>query len=288
MNIRELLDQRDLVVAAGVWDGWSSIIAREAGYEALFIAGFAVAASQGVPDADLYSKSDMLRATHLAHINTGLPIVADMDTGWGNEVGVYHAIAEFERAGASAIFIEDQQPPKRCPLSVHGELPLLSMGEAQAKIDAAVQGRKSPATVVIARTDADGDEIVRRAKAYVEAGADMVLPVAKNASFNLDRLAALHREIKVPLVISLTPTNWVEREVTPDAARRAGIRLLFHPLQGLYAATSGMLTAYRAMLAGTPVDEVSRGLAVHHDEFVSLIGFPKVEALEERFRHWRE
>ena len=287
MSIRKLVGEREVVVAAGVWDGWSSIIAKQAGYEALFIAGFAVAASQGVPDADLYSKSDMLRATNLANINTGLPIVADMDTGWGNEVGVYHAIREFERAGASAVFIEDQQPPKRCPLSISGEPPLLSVGEAQAKVDAAVQGRLSPETMVIARTDADGDEIVRRAKAYVEAGADMILPVAKNPEFDVDRLAALHREVKVPLVISLTPTNWVERDITPDAARRAGIKLIFHPLQGLYAATSGMLTAYRAILAGKPVDEVSRGLSIHHPEFVSLIGFPEIEALEQRFHHWR-
>lgn len=113
VGFADVLAAEPPVYAAGVWDGLSATLAAAAGFRCLFVSGFAVAASLGLPDADLYTRADMTRAVGVAARAGGLPVIADLDTGWGNAVNAYHAARDFERAGAAALMLEDQISPSR-------------------------------------------------------------------------------------------------------------------------------------------------------------------------------
>lgn len=273
---------KDLVVAAGVWDGLSARLASNAGYDSFFVSGFAVAASLGLPDADIYSKADVLHATRVVRRAVEGQIIADMDDGYGNGVNVHYNVREFEAAGADAFFIEDQVAPKRCPLSVSQVPELISTEEASGKIRAAAAGRSNPETLIIARTDAGATEIARRAEAYALAGAEAILPLAMDEAFDLDHWAELGRSTGLPLVALLTPSTWLEREMTPEVARQVGVRIIIHPLQSVYAASGAMRSTFERMRSGEPLPEVSE-TAMKHQDFIEMIGFPEVERLQKLF-----
>lgn len=272
-----------VVLAAGVWDGLSARIASRSGFDALFVSGFAVAASLGLPDADLYSKEDTVRATRLARrCAPGATIISDMDDGYGNAVNVHYNVREFEHAGADAIFIEDQVAPKRCPLSVMDEPELISTDEAVSKIRAAVDGRANPETVIIARTDAGVADIPRRAEAYAAAGADVILPLAKDEAFGLEGWAALAASLDVPLAAFSASDTWLERELTLEVADQVGVRLIMQSLQGLYAAAHALTATYAGIRGGEIPDAVAKNL-MRHGDFVELIGFPELEELQKTY-----
>ncbi|MGF6313322.1 phosphoenolpyruvate phosphomutase [Bradyrhizobium sp. i1.8.4] len=158
----------------------SAILAQGAGFDGLWASGFELSALYSLADMSLISMTqhhDMLRA--IAGGAT-LPIVADIDTGYGNAINMIHAIREYERAGASAVVIEDKTFPKVTSLAAGGRQELLHIEEFQGKIEAAVATRRDQDFLVIARTEAliagfGEAEALRRAKAYVKAGADMIL-----------------------------------------------------------------------------------------------------------------
>jgi methylisocitrate lyase len=277
-SIRALLDQGGTARAAGAWDGLSALLAADAGFDCLFVSGFAVSASLGLPDADLYSRADMTHAVHVAGRASGLPVIADMDTGWGNAVNAHYATQDFERHGASAILLEDQVSPKPGPLSEQAGIGLVPVDLAAAKVRACVAGRLDPETVIVARTNAEtSDEVLRRAEAYGAAGADVVFPMRSGADFGFEDWQRAAEVSGRPLAAALVPGSWLERELTPQIAAELGIAVMIYSLQGLLAAAARLDEAYRELLGGDPSIVARHAFPVR--ELTRRVGFEEVSRL---------
>lgn len=177
MTLRARLAEKKILVAPGVYDGLTAALAAQAGFEALYLSGAAVAYSRlGRPDIGLTSSTEMAETMTLVADRVGLPVIIDADTGFGNALNAQRTMRLYERAGASALQIEDQSYPKRC--GHLSEKRLIPTAEMQGKIAAMADARRSEDTLILARTDAIAVEgyaaALDRAEAYLEAGADML------------------------------------------------------------------------------------------------------------------
>jgi len=271
------------LLVAGAWDGLSAALARDAGFGGVFLSGFAVAASLGLPDADLYTREDMTRATAVVSRASGLPVIADMDTGWGDATSAWHATRAFEAAGAAAVMIEDQVSPKPGPLADQSTVALVPVAAAATKVRACVAGRLDPATRVVARTNArDNDEVVARLSAYAAAGADVVFPMRHDEGFGFDGWRALSQACPgVPVAAAAAPGSWLEANVDPSTAGELGITVLIHSLQGVLAAAGAIRGAFAGIAAGRSA-EVSAGAARVRD-VTDAVGLPGLRDLQHRF-----
>lgn len=211
-SLRDRARRKPILVVPGVFDALSAALAEAAGFEALYLSGASVAYTRlGLPDLGLVTASELVDV--LAHIRerVSLPIVVDADTGFGNALNVQRTVRLLERAGASAVQLEDQLAPKRCG-HLRGKV-LVSTSEMIGKIHAALDARLSRETLVIARTDAIAVEGVEaaleRARAYAEAGADILFVEAPRSRLELSHIAAALAD-GPPLI-----ANMVEGGITP-------------------------------------------------------------------------
>lgn len=182
--LKHLVSQRGLVQAMATHSPLSARIAEEAGFEALWASGFELSALYGVADVSLITMTEHLDMVRRIAAHTSLPIVADIDTGYGNAVNVIHAVQEYESAGVAAVVIEDKSFPKMTSLAEGGRQELLRVEEFQGKLEAACSARQSPDFLVIGRVEAliaglGQAEALFRARSYAEAGADMILVHSK-------------------------------------------------------------------------------------------------------------
>ena len=212
MSLKTRLSQPEILIAPGVYDGLTAALAEQAGFEALYLSGAAVAYTRlGRPDIGLSTLSEMLDTLALITDRVALPIIIDADTGHGNALNAQRTMRLFERAGASALQVEDQTFPKRC--GHLGDKSLIPMAEMVGKIAAMADARRSAETLIIARTDAiavEGfDAALERAEAYVTAGADALFIEAPRSGDELARVAQVFRG-RVPLM-----ANMVEGGATP-------------------------------------------------------------------------
>ena len=214
-RLRDRLARPPILAAPGVYDGLTAALAEAAGFEALYLSGAAVAYTRlGRPDIGLTSVTEMSDTLALIRDRVRLPVIVDADTGFGNALNAQRTIRTFERAGASALQIEDQSFPKRC-----GHLSdkrLVPTAEMAGKIGAMADARARDDTLIIARTDAIGVEgfeaALERAEAYVAAGADVLFVEAPRSEDELRAVAARFGG-RVPLM-----ANMVEGGVTPVSA----------------------------------------------------------------------
>lgn len=274
------LTSNGLVYAPGVWDGLTARLAAQAGFNALCASGFAVSAALGLPDAELYTQTENLQAVRTIRESSKLPLVADIDTGYGNAVNAARTATKFVDAGVGGMFMEDQVSPKSCPICVGDPVDLITTAEATGKIRA-VRDSIPDDVLLIARTDARGDDAIRRAQAYVEAGADMIMPVTKTFE-TVEQWQRCHEEVGVPLMATLTASTWTEREFTPEILNQIGVRLALLPTQVLMAVTGAARETLKRLAAGEAPAQVSADHLQHH-EFVELIGFPEVEAMQNKY-----
>jgi 2,3-dimethylmalate lyase len=198
-KLRRAFSTSRMIVAPFVYDALQAKIAAAAGFEAIYMTGFGTAAARGFPDVGLLTMTEMVQNVHVLTRSVEIPVVCDADTGYGSPLNVVRTVQEYEHAGAAALHIEDQVWPKRCGfLAGKTVIPLEDM---VAKIRAACDARRDPDLVVIARTDAlqpEGwDSVERRARAFRDAGADMVFVDGIRTMEDLDlyaqRLADLPR-----------------------------------------------------------------------------------------------
>jgi len=210
--LRARLSRPPILIAPGIYDALTALIAEQAGFEALYVSGAAIAYTRlGRPDIGLTSMSEVVETVSLIRDRVGANLVVDADTGYGNALNVERTVRLLERAGANAIQLEDQDFPKRC-----GHLDDKALIPAQdmvGKIKAAVDTRRSPDTLIVARTDAvavEGFErAIARAALYREAGADMLFIEAPRKRSELGRIGALMGKA-TPLM-----ANMVEGGKTP-------------------------------------------------------------------------
>lgn len=213
---------RGTVLAPFVFDGLQAKLAREAGFDAVYMTGFGTAASHGLPDLGMIGLGEMsANAARIAAAVPDIPVIADADTGYGNEVNVARTVAVYERAGVAALHIEDQEWPKRCGF-LEGKR-VIPMADMVLKVRAAVEARTDPGLVIIARTDAlaphGWDEAEPRARAYREAGADMVFVDGLKTRADVEDAARRLRGI--PQLLN----HW---EITPDEAHDLGFAIYIH------------------------------------------------------------
>ena len=218
--LREQLASGRTVWAAGIYDSLSARLAEEAGFDAVMTGGLGMTASLlGMPDFELLTLTENVGVVARAAKAVSIPVIADIDTGYGNTVNVGRSVAEFRAAGAQAVIMEDQVSPKRCAACVD-ETELIPIDEASAKIRAAREAA-GDAVIVIARTDSfDPPEAIARAKAYVAAGADMIQPVSKCFSDHAG-LVELRSRAGVPLSIQIL--GWLEKLSPDEVEQIAGI-----------------------------------------------------------------
>ncbi len=175
-RLRALLNSSEMVVAPFIFDAFQAKIAQAAGFQTVYMTGFGTAAARGFPDVGLLTMAEMVENVRFIANAIDIPLVCDADTGYGNPVNVYRTIREYEAAGAAALHMEDQVWPKRCGfLSGKQVIPLADM---VPKVQAACDARRSEDFVIIARTDAlavnGWEDVIQRARAYREAGADLI------------------------------------------------------------------------------------------------------------------
>ena len=215
MSLRARLTRPEILVAPGVYDALTAALAEQAGFEALYLSGAAVAYTRlGRPDIGLTSLSEMADTMALVRDRVALPVIIDADTGFGNALNAQRTMRIYERAGANALQIEDQTYPKRC--GHLADKSLISSAEMVGKIAAMADARASDETLIIARTDAIAVEgfaaAMDRAHAYVEAGADVLFIEAPRSGDELAQVSEVFRG-RVPLL-----ANMVEGGATPIQA----------------------------------------------------------------------
>ena len=175
-RLRERLAGPDLLVAPFVYDALQAKLAEAAGFEAVYMTGFGTAAARGYPDLGLLTLPEMVQNARWIAQGVEIPVICDADTGYGNALNVVRTVREYEDAGAAALHLEDQVWPKRCGFLAGKEV--IPLEEMLPKLRAACDARNDPDFVIIGRTDAlqphGWDEVERRARAYVEAGVDLV------------------------------------------------------------------------------------------------------------------
>jgi len=275
VSLKKRLQERRIVVAPGIYDMVSMRIADAMGFETLYMTGFGVAASHlGLPDAGLASFADVeSRVRLLAGGKT--PLIADGDTGFGGLLNVRHAIQGYEKAGAAGIQLEDQEFPKKC-----GHTPgrrVISAADMVKKIDVAAETRTSRDFIIIARTDARSslglDEALRRAEAYLKAGADVLFIESPEGEAELRTISSA---FDVPLV-----ANMVDGGKTPIYAPKEleamGFRIALFPVTGLLAASAALTQAYAALKGGG-----AKPPLMPFADFTTMIGFPDVYDFERR------
>ena len=178
-TLRTLLEDGQQVFAPGVYDALTARLAANAGASAVYLTGFGLEASQlGAPDIGLMTMTEVATQAQRISEAVSLPLICDIDTGFGGINNVWRTVRALERAGASALQIEDQPIPKRCPV-ISDHRPV-SRSEAVGRVQAALAARTDPKTMIIARTDADEigfDEIVERCNLFLQAGADAAMPM---------------------------------------------------------------------------------------------------------------
>jgi carboxyvinyl-carboxyphosphonate phosphorylmutase len=281
-RLRELLAGAEPVVAPGAYDGLSARLVEQAGFPAVYMTGFGASASLlGRPDIGLLSFGEMVGHARRLVQATAVPVIADADDGYGNPLNVVRTVREYEAAGVAALHLEDQVSPKRCGHMEGKEV--IAASEMVEKVRAAVEARRSPDLVIIARTDARAleglDAALERARRYRDAGADMLFVEAPESEQEVALVAEAFPD--TPLLF-----NWLEGGKSPavahDRLRELGYRLIICPLSTLLAATAavGELLA-RMRAAGTPA-AIAADLPAFAD-FTSVIGLPDIERLEARF-----
>jgi 2-methylisocitrate lyase-like PEP mutase family enzyme len=204
ISLRQRLTRPGLVIAPGAYDAIGARLIEQAGFEACYMTGAGTSAAHGYPDFGLLTMTEMVENAAVMARSIQIPLIADADTGYGNELNVTRTVREYEARGVTAIHIEDQVAPKRCGHLDGKEV--ISRAEFASKIRAAVEARRSADFLIIARTDARAalglDEAIARGKAALDAGADLIFI---EATQTMEEVAAVPRQIAGPCMLNVVP-----------------------------------------------------------------------------------
>lgn len=281
-RLRQLLAEPGPLLLPGCYDALGARLIEQAEFDAVYMTGFGTSASLlGRPDVGLLGMSEMVDNARRIVAATDLPVVADADTGYGNQINVVRTVQAYEQAGVAGIHLEDQVLPKRCG-HMEGKI-VIPEGEFTAKIEAAVETRSNPDFVLIARTDARAphglDAALSRARAAHEAGADVLFVEALVDESELELVA---KELSgIPLLF-----NWAEGGKTPPLTlpeiTDLGFAMVIMPISTLLAATKAMQAVLAQIkIDGTPATAVSDLPAF--STLTDTIGLPEITDLEQRF-----
>src|ERR671931_723070 len=280
-TLKSLLRRDKLLVAPGCFDGLSARLVEEAGFEAAYLSGGAVARSMGLPDIGLVTMSEVIERAAQVVSAVRIPVIADADTGYGNAINLVRTVREYERAGVAAIHIEDQITPKRCGHLDGKEV--ISLAEMAKKLEAALTSRVDPDFSIIARTDARGvhglDDAIKRARAFAKLGVDAVFVEAPQSEAELEEIPRALPN--VPLLVNVfkggkTPMLPAER------LQKMGYRIAIYPSETQRAAIYAMRQALNLLKQEGTTEAMDAALTTFKERD-KIVALEEWQALEREF-----
>lgn len=279
--LRKLINAGQQIIVPGVFDALSAKIAKDSGFESIYMSGFAVAATLlAKPDIGLVTASEMAqRAQQIVEAAKGTPVIADGDNGYGGEYNVERLVRAYEKAGVACIQLEDQVSPKRCGHMENKQV--VSIEEATSKIAMAVSSRESQDFLIMARTDARAthnlDEALRRGEAFLNAGADILFIEAPLSTQEMGKIKETFPS--TPLV-----ANMVEEGKTPDLSitelEELGYQIVLRPVSALLALTKNLQESYRSLYQTGRLEPSLERLSF--SSFNTLMGLDKLLVEQEK------
>lgn len=281
--LKEKISQRnEIIVLPGVFDALSAKVAENAGFEAMFQTGYGSAASLlGMPDFGFLNAGENIENARRIIRSVSLPVIIDVDTGYGNPLTVWKIVNDLVAYGAAGIFLEDQIWPKRCG-HMRGK-DVIGVDEYIQKLRAALTASENKNFVIVARTDARAplgfDEAIERGRMYRKEGADVVFVEAPQSE---DELREIPKKIDAPLL-----ANMIENGVTPtfsaDELKSMGYSMVVFPLSGLYGAAYALKNIF-SQLKRTGSTKSSKHMMLDFNEFNDLVELPRFIQMEKKYQ----
>lgn len=282
ISIRErLADANDIIILPGVYDALTAKIAEDVGFETAFQTGYGTSASLlGMPDFGFLNAGETLENAKRIINSVNIPILVDIDTGYGNPLNVWKIVKDLERIGAKGIFLEDQVWPKRCG-HMTGKT-VISKEEYILKLQAAIDAREDNEFIIVARTDSLAqfgiEEAIERGKEYKRIGADVIFIEAPKT---IDQMELIAKEIKAPLL-----ANMIEEGITPnltaDQLRKMGFKMVVFPLSALYSATFAIKQTLQTLKKTGTTKELKNKM-ITFQEFNDLVNLSAYSKLEKKY-----
>lgn len=276
--LKRLLKRDQLLVAPGCFDGLSARLVQEAGFEAAYLSGGAVARSMGIPDIGLVTMSESIERAAQVVSAIKVPVIADADTGYGNAVNLVRSVREFERIGVAAIHIEDQITPKRCGHLDGKEV--ITLGEMEMKLKAALDARTDPDFCIIARTDARAvhglDDAIARAQAFAKLGVDAIFVEAPQSESELAEIPK--RLPDLPLLVNVFKGG--KTPMLPTARlQQMGYRIAIYPSETQRAAIHAMRNTLSTLKSEGTTESIDASLTTfkERDKVVGLDDWQMIE-----------
>jgi carboxyvinyl-carboxyphosphonate phosphorylmutase len=282
ISIRErLADDNDIIILPGVYDALTAKIAEDVGFETAFQTGYGTSASLlGMPDFGFLNAGETLENAKRIINSVNIPILVDIDTGYGNPLNVWKIVKDLERIGAKGIFLEDQVWPKRCG-HMAGKT-VIPKEEYILKLQAAIDAREDNEFIIVARTDSLAqfgiEEAIERGKEYQRIGADVIFVEAPKT---IDQMELIAKEIKAPLL-----ANMIEEGITPnltaDQLRKMGFKMVVFPLSALYSATFAIKQTLQTLKKMGTTKELKNKMTTFQ-EFNDLVNLSAYRKLEKKY-----
>jgi 2,3-dimethylmalate lyase len=281
ISIRERLADDDIIILPGVYDALTAKIAENVGFESAFQTGYGTSASLlGMPDFGFLNAGETLENAKRIINSVNIPILVDIDTGYGNPLNVWKIVKDLERIGAKGIFLEDQVWPKRCG-HMTGKT-VIPKEEYILKLHAAIDAREDNEFIIVARTDSLAqfgiEEAIERGKEYERIGADVIFIEAPKT---IDQMELIAKEIKAPLL-----ANMIEEGITPnltaDQLRKIGFKMVVFPLSALYSATFAIKQTLQTLKKMGTTKELKNKM-ITFQEFNDLVNLSSYRNLEKKY-----
>ncbi len=276
-KLRELIARDGVVMAPCAFDALSARCIEDAGFELIGTTGFGMhGVMLGSPDNGLLAFNEMVEACSKMCEAVNIPIMADAEGGYGNAINTYRTVKTFEKAGLAGLFIEDQKLPPNCPFLKNTEM--ISVKEMVGKIHAACDARNDTNFVIVARTEAHGDEAVERVNTYAEAGADMV----KIIPMSRQELEYYPKRVKAPLHLGFAPGKGINDGLTAADAGKMGYKIVTFPMTTLFASVKAMKSIL-SQLKEKGADDELLPLQVNFDEYFKTVRADVFRAMDAKY-----
>jgi 2-methylisocitrate lyase-like PEP mutase family enzyme len=280
-TFREFLRREKLLIAPGCFDGLSARLVEEAGFEAAYLSGGAVARSMGLPDIGLVTMSEVIERAAQVVSAVKIPVIADADTGYGNAINLVRTVREYERIGAAAIHIEDQITPKRCGHLEGKEV--IPLPEMEKKLAAALASRTDPDFCIIARTDTRGvhgfEDAINRGRAFTKLGVDAVFVEAPQSEAELEEIPRAIPD--VPLLVNVFKGGKTPM-LPAEQLQKMGYRIAIYPSETQRAGIFAMRQIL-GLLKREGTTEAMDQTLTPFKERDKIVGLDEWQALEKKY-----
>lgn len=272
--LRKMLNSKGIILAPGVFDGISAIIAERTGFNALYLSGSGVAGAMGLPDLSVTTLNEVFSSVCSITAVSKSPLIVDVDTGFGEPLNVIRTVRELEKAGAAGMHIEDQQLPKKCG-HLNGKI-VVPEDEMLQKLKAAASARKNKDFVIIARTDARSveglDSAIKRSKSYIRAGADAIFVEALESK---EEFLECAKRIKAPLLANMTEYG-KSPLLSAEELESMGYKIVIFPLTAFRASLQALKSTYTKLYKEKTQRNMLNDIMTR-EEFYSIIGYDEYE-----------